>query len=331
MTGLVRYDAARKALAEACRVDEAKKIRDQAMALQEYARQAKDGDLIGWATEIRLRAERKAGELLRSMADAGERAPQGGDRKSKSQGVILKLADVGVSPMQSSRWQKLAEMASDSFERKVEAATREALSSLTATREERQAEKRARRADRERELAAKVCAWAQKRYPVVYCDPPWRLVTYSENGLDRAADNHYPTMDLDAIKALDINSIAADDCVLFMWVTGPFLAHGIDVLRCWGFEYKSRFVWDKEVHGNGYWVLDDAEELLIATRGDVPCPAMGDKKFAAMQRERKTRHSAKPERFAKIIESYFPTSPKIELNRRGAPRDGWDAWGNEAI
>jgi N6-adenosine-specific RNA methylase IME4 len=137
-------------------------------------------------------------------------------------------------------------------------------------------------------------------------------------------------MTLDAIMALDVPGIAADDCALFMWVTAPFLRAGFTVMEHWGFEYKSRFVWDKEVSGNGYWVLDNAEELLIGVRGDVPCPAMGDLKFQAMHRERKGRHSAKPEHFAQVIESYFPSLPKIELNRRGAPRPGWDAWGNEA-
>lgn len=328
MSGLVRYDAARTALAEAYRVDEAKKIRDQAKALQEYARQAKDGDLIGWATEIRLRAERKAGALLRRMAETGERV-KGGDPKSRPV-TLATLADLGVSKMQSSRWQKLAELPDDSFERKVEAAKHEAERALVATHAERQAEKRERRAEREKELGAKICAWPTRRYGVIYCDPAWKFETHSDNGLDRAADNHYPTMTLDEIMALDVPALAADDCVLFMWVTGPFLRHGFQVMEAWGFEYKARFVWDKEVSGNGYWVLDDAEELLIGVRGDVPCPAHGDKKFSAVQHERKGEHSAKPERFAEIIETYFPTLPKIELNRRGPARDGWDAWGNEA-
>ncbi len=328
MTDLALYDRARLALAEAHRVDEIVAIRDHARAVAAAARIAKDDELISQATEIRLRAERRAGELLHQMKVTGERAAQGGDRKSKSPDVTLK--DLGVSNMQSSRWQKLAELREQDFEQKLSNAKREVVSSLVATRAERQAEKRERRVEREAGLAAKQRALPNRRYGIIYCDPPWKFETYSEiTGMDRAADNHYPTQTLDEIMALDVPSIAADDSVIFMWVTGPFLRKGFAVLENWGFEYKSRFVWGKDHIGNGYWVRDDAEELLIAVRGHIPCPAMGDQ-FNALQHCKKTRHSAKPDRFAEIIESYFPNLPKIELNRRGPPRPGWDAWGFEA-
>jgi ParB family chromosome partitioning protein len=130
---LIRYDAARAALAGLCSVDEVKEMRDQAQALAAYARQAKDTDLIEWATEIKVRAERRAGELLREMAETGQRESKGGDRKSKSQpATLMQLDDLGLNRSQSSRWQKLAAIPDDKFEQAVEAAKEVAREVTTA-------------------------------------------------------------------------------------------------------------------------------------------------------------------------------------------------------
>lgn len=119
MNQLIRYEAARTALAECQRIDEVKDIRDKAEAMAAYARQAKDTDLIQYATEIKVRAERKAGELIQQAKDAGALAPHGGDRKSKSRSQTTNLNDVGISADQSSRWQSLAGMSDEHFETAV--------------------------------------------------------------------------------------------------------------------------------------------------------------------------------------------------------------------
>ena len=79
----------------------------------------------------------------------------------------------------------------------------------------------------------------QEIFGVIYADPPWRFEPYTrDTGMDRAADNHYPTMTLDEIKALDVPSIAAEDCVLFLWATAPMLPQALEVMTAWGFTYK---------------------------------------------------------------------------------------------
>ena len=196
----------------------------------------------------------------------------------------------------------------------------------------RTAEKRARRTRLELELGARQRALPDKRYGVIYADPPWRFQPYSRvTGMDRAAENHYPTSPLADIKTLDVRSIVAADCVLFLWATVPMLPQALEVMKAWGFEYKSHAIWAKDRVGTGYWFRNQHELLLVGTRGHVPAPAMGTQ-WPTLIHALVRRHSEKPEVFREMIESYFPTLPKIELHARGPiARPGWDAWGPEAV
>jgi N6-adenosine-specific RNA methylase IME4 len=188
--------------------------------------------------------------------------------------------------------------------------------------------KQAQRKQREQALAGKIRALPDKRYGVIYADPPWEFETYSEKGLDRAAANHYPTMPTNLIKALDVPSIAARHCVLFLWTTTPFLDQALEVMTAWGFEYKTNAVWDKVMCAHGFWFSGRHEQLLVGTRGNVPCPAEGTQ-WASVLVECRTQHSVKPVQAYELIESYFPNLPRIELFARRA-RPGWDVWGAEA-
>ncbi len=189
--------------------------------------------------------------------------------------------------------------------------------------------KKAKRVARERELGDKQIALPTRKFGVVYADPEWKFETYSaETGMDRAADNHYATSSVEMIKARPVGDIAADDCVLFLWATVPMLEHALDVLNEWGFKYRSQFIWRKPKAGTGYWNRNRHDILLIGTRGKVPCPAQGEQWGSVITADL-ARHSQKPDNFYYLIEHYFPSLPKIELNARGVARDGWCAWGNE--
>lgn len=192
--------------------------------------------------------------------------------------------------------------------------------------------KRETRARREAELAERQLELPDKRYGVILADPEWRYRPWSARGYDRAPDNHYPTSTTEAIMARPVASIAAADCALFLWATAPMLADALAVLRGWGFELKSGFVWHKlypgERTGLGYWARIEHEHLLLATRGDVPCPAPGTQ-WRSLVAAPVGEHSAKPDVFYQMIEDYFPSLAKIELNARRR-REGWDAWGLDA-
>lgn len=198
-------------------------------------------------------------------------------------------------------------------------------------------EKQERRRQREAELAAATVnaslALGTELYGVIYADPPWRLEPWSrETGMDRAADNHYPTMPLEEIKAIKVP--AAENCVLFLWAFPAVLRLAIAVIEAWGFEYKSACAWKKPGMGTGHWFRFEHEVLLVAVRGTVPAPAPGTQWDSmldgAVIEASATRHSAKPDAFARMIEDYFPTTPKVEMFARRR-RDGWDTWGNEVV
>lgn len=194
--------------------------------------------------------------------------------------------------------------------------------------------KKKRRKKREKDLGEKQRALPEKKYGVIYADPEWRFEPYSrETGMDRSPDNHYPTSATADIILRPVKSIADKDCVLFLWATAPMLPQALRVMKEWGFEYKTHAIWRKtrngDGRGSGYWFTGEHELLLVGTRGSIPAPATATGP-SVIDAPWQGRHSAKPECFAEMIEALFPTLPKIELNRRGRARPGWDAWGNES-
>lgn len=333
MTTLAQYEAARAALAEATKVDEVLEIRAEVEQIRFYAKQIKDQALLAEASAFQLRVERRLGEVLIAAKAAGQiregRHPRNGSDEEPFPTVTL--AEVGIDKKLSSRAQKRASISQQAFENMIEG-VRHRIAAGHATVIDKEAstqEKKQRRAARERVLGEMQCALPDQRFGVIVADPEWRFEPYSrETGMDRSADNHYPTSDVQVISMRSVEQIAAKDCVLFLWATVPMLPQALQVMQAWGFAYKSHFAWVKDKIGTGYWNRNNHELLLIGTKGDIPAPAMGEQEPSALEFP-VGKHSEKPEEFLRIIEDYFPTLPKIELNRRGEPRPGWSAWGNE--
>jgi N6-adenosine-specific RNA methylase IME4 len=313
---------------------EAKKLAEAALHYAKVTRAANEthADCLRIITRAEMRM---ANEIDQGQAN-GEVATRNYPNDARSPGMAT-FEDIGVSSQRVSEWRQLRDAGEETVETAIDRALTEGraptkaeiLSAAKQFRAERAEEKKLRREEREVELAAKQAALPQKRYGVIYADPEWRFEPYSrETGMDRAADNHYPTSSLEEIKARDVSSITADDCVLFLWATVPMLVEALDVMAAWGFTYKSHFAWIKDRIGTGYWSRNKHELLLIGTKGQIPAPALGTQAPSAIDAP-VGRHSEKPESFYEIIEHYFPNLPKIELNARRA-RASWDSWGLEA-
>ncbi len=168
-------------------------------------------------------------------------------------------------------------------------------------------------------------------FNVIYADPPWE---YDNTGVHGAADHHYGTMPLHKICSFldDIELQVADNAVLFLWVTNPFLQDAFDVLDAWNFEYKTNMVWvktDLVKPGSGFYVRGRHELLFIATRGSFTpldqhiSPPIGSVLEAPLQ-----EHSRKPESVYDIIERLYAGCNYVELFARQY-RDRWVSYGNE--
>jgi len=180
-------------------------------------------------------------------------------------------------------------------------------------------------------------------YDIIYADPPWDYngkVQYDKSciktenvGFEKSifissAVFKYPTLKLCELKELRVGSIAADDCLLFMWTTGPQLAYAVELGQAWGFEYKTiAFVWDKMVHNPGRYTLSQTELCLVFKKGRIPSPR-GARNVRQLIQNPRGEHSAKPRQVIEGITKMFPSQRKIELFAR-QKHIGWDNWGLE--
>jgi N6-adenosine-specific RNA methylase IME4 len=179
----------------------------------------------------------------------------------------------------------------------------------------------------------------RNHFGAIYADPPWDFKTWTNAPNERGPQNHYSTMTMDEIAALPVAEIAADDCVLFMWVCWPTLLAVPQILDAWGFTYKTcAFTWVKADNrqpdmfsdsapvqvGLGYWTRANSEVCLLATRGK-PKRRAADVRQAIVEPRRE--HSRKPDCVPSRIERLV-AGPYLELFAR-TQRPGWTVWGNQ--
>lgn len=171
----------------------------------------------------------------------------------------------------------------------------------------------------------------QTKYQLIMADPPWTFTTRSQKGITKkGAGGQYDIMSLDDIKNLPVRNLADTHCLLWLWITNPLLPAGIDVLKAWGFTFKTAGHWSKktkhgkQAFGTGYILRCAGEPFLIGTIGQPKTSRSVRSVIEGPIRE----HSRKPDESFDAAIKLMPDAKRIELFSR-QPRPEWDTWGNQ--
>ena len=177
---------------------------------------------------------------------------------------------------------------------------------------------------------------AGKRYRTIYADPPWQF----QNRTGKVAPEHkrlsrYSTMTVPEICRLPVAEAADEKSHLYLWVPNALLPEGLEVMRAWGFSYKTNIIWEKvrkdgmpDGRGVGFYFRNVTEILLFGIRGEKNRTLDPGRSQVNLLRAIKREHSRKPDEFISLIERCSP-APFLEMFARGSRRD-WDMWGNQA-
>ena len=181
-----------------------------------------------------------------------------------------------------------------------------------------------------------MCFTQGKKYKTIYADPPWQF----QNRTGKVAPEHkrltrYNTMKLEDIKKIPVSQVADERSHLYLWVPNALLPEGLEVMKAWGFEYKTNIIWEKirkdgmpDGRGVGFYFRNVTEILLFGIKGDKNRTLDPGRSQVNLIRSIKREHSRKPDEFIPLIQNCSP-GPYLELFARGN-REGWDMWGNQA-
>jgi N6-adenosine-specific RNA methylase IME4 len=177
---------------------------------------------------------------------------------------------------------------------------------------------------------------AGQKFRTILADPPWQF----QNRTGKMAPEHkrlsrYPTMSLEEILELPVGQVADDTCHLYLWVPNALLPYGLEVMKKWGFQYKTNIVWEKvrkdgepDGRGVGFYFRNVTEILLFGIKGSNARTLPPARRQVNLVRSQKREHSRKPDEIITLIEQ-CSSAPYLELFARGE-RKGWTLWGNQA-
>lgn len=177
----------------------------------------------------------------------------------------------------------------------------------------------------------------KRKFATILADPPWQFTNRTgKMAPEHKRLNRYVTMKLDDVKALPVSDIADDPAHLYLWVPNALLQEGLDVMRAWGFNYKSNIVWYKvrkdggpDGRGVGFYFRNVTELILFGVRGKCARTLAPGRSQVNMIATRKREHSRKPDEIYDVIEQ-CSWGPYIELFARGSRKD-WACWGDQAL
>lgn len=169
-----------------------------------------------------------------------------------------------------------------------------------------------------------------KKYQIIVIDPPWNVKKLTHRDRPNQVKMDYPTMSIDEIKQLKINSLADEYCWCFLWTTQKFLFNSKAILESWGFNHLLTMVWEKTFGRSAgmplYGFRWNGEFILVGYNKKPALWIKGEPLIPAVFSAENIRHSQKPDKFYEMIEPLG--NNRIDIFAR-KQRDGWDVWGNE--
>jgi len=174
------------------------------------------------------------------------------------------------------------------------------------------------------------------KFKTVLADPPWQF----QNRTGKMAPEHhrlkrYATMKLDEIATLPVSSVLDETAHLYLWVPNALMPEGIEVLKAWGFTYKTNMIWYKvrkdggpDGRGVGFYFRNVTEMILFGVKGKGARTLPPGRSQVNIINSQKREHSRKPDELYGIIERCSP-GPYLEMFARGV-RPGWVSWGDQA-